>query len=617
MTFRSASRLLFVCLATVALLVSCQRGEKSCRYYSLVLERSDSPEEQKRAIETIRRLSTEDHLKCDDDKVYARFTAIVEKDAKFRPLLLEAQENIGRASEKLRLRAQKLLTKGLGFSDSALVSARVVKTWRLEEHERGKTWLPEEAVIDGIARALKRVTDGPSRVELLDALWLGIPDAKGRAKYEDLLIELADTDPATQSVEVNLKSMKFLTEMRSQKDGTFDAYTHGLFMKDAAGAETYGQARLGLATLPPLKVADRMLSIYQGKNVEFQKWSKGAGLYDWEWKEGPKLQQILSDLHDPRAASAIVSRAAKAIDASETGEPKIWKTLKKNFPWSAYITSRLQLTMWGLAGMGEGLKDTAEQIGELARTVGPTVEQRTMPFIALGISGASNSWEVMLKTFQLIDPMERADFITPLIYAVEPKNLEEWDKVIGGDKSEGTVRALADPSVVARLNVVRECAKQVDAAEDAEAKNIALAMCYAGYIKTGDNLAKEKAAVGLVHMAAAGQDVVVPLLAAFQKSQPIETTLRQVLFVGLKVGARPTKAHMAAIYRVQQLQVQVPNNVTWDWEFDVMLGHLLSNFEAANGAAAPAEAPAAPAGAPADAPAAPAGAPTAPGAAPG
>ena len=614
MTCRSAARSILFGLAAVAMLVGCQRGEKSCRYYSLVLERSESPEEQKRAIETIRRLSTEDHLKCDNDKVYARFHHKVEKDPKFRSLVIEAQENIGRASEPLRKRAQKLIVKGLGFNDSALLAARIIKTWRLEEHERGKTWLPEDDVVAGIARALKRVTDGASRSELLDALWLGIPDPKSREKYEDLLIELADTDPATQSVEVNLKAMKFLTEMRSQKDTTFDAYIHGLFMKDAAGAETYGRARLGLATLPPKKVAERILAIYTGKKPAFKAWAKSAGLYDWEYKEGPKLQQILSDLHDPRTASAIVSRAAKAIDASEEGQPKIWTTLKKNFPWASYITSRLQLTMWGLASMGEGLKDTAQQIGDLAKTVGPTVEQRTMPFIALGISGASNSWEVMIKTYQEINPMERADFITPLIYAVEPENLDEWDKILGGDKSEGTVQALADPSVVARLNVVRQCKTAVDGAADEQGKIEALGMCYAGFLKTGDNLSKEKAAVGLVHMAAKGIDVVVPLLQAFQKSKPIETTLRQVIFVGLKIGARPNKAHMGNIYKIQQLQVQVANNKTWDWEFDILLGHLLSHHEAANKGkeAAPAEAPAggaAPAKAPAGGAAPPAGAP--------
>ncbi len=607
MTCRIAPSTLLLCLAALILVAGCQRGEKSCRYYSLVLERSESPEEQKRAIETIRRLSTEDQLKCDDDKVYKRFHNKVDKDAKYRPLVIEAQENIGRASEKLRARAQNLIVKGLGFNDSALLGARIIKTWRLEEHERGKTWLPTDEVVDAIARALKRVTDGPSRAELLDALWLGIPDPKSREKYEDLLIELADTDPATQSVEVNLKAMKFLTEMRSQKDSTFDMYIHGLFMKDAAGAETYGQARLGLATLPPRKVADRILSIYTGKNAAFKNWAKSAGLYAWEYKEGPKLQQILSDLHDPLTATAIISRAGKAIDASESGQPKIWTTLKKNFPWASYITSRLQLTMWGLAAMGDGLKDNAEQIGELAKTVGPTVEQRTMPFIALGISGASNSWEVMLKTFLEINPMERADFITPLLYAVEPTNLDEWDKHIGGDKSEGTVQALADPSVVARLAVVKQCKTAVDGAEGEQAKVEALGMCYAGYLKTGDNLAKEKAAVGLVHMAARNIDVVGPLVAAFQKSQPIETTLRQVLFVGLKIGARPTKQHMALIYKVQQLQVQVPNNRTWDWEFDILLGHLLSKHEAVNkGAGTPAEAPATPgaAAAPGAAPAA-------------
>lgn len=583
-------------VAAAALVSGCQRGEKSCRYYSLVLERSDSPEEQTRAIETIKRLSTEDHLKCDDDKVYARFTKAVEKDAKFRPLIVEAQENIGRASEGLRTRAQKLLVKALGFNDTAILAARVVRTWRYEEAERGKTWLPTDEVTAGIARALKRVTDGPSKAELLEALWLAIPDAKSRQPYEDLLVELASADPATQIVEVNLRAMKYLTDMRSKKEGAFDAYIKGLYMKDAARAETYGRARLGLATFPRGKVANRVLSIHDGQNADFNKWAKDAGLFDWEWKEGPKLAQILSDVHDPRTAASIVARMGKLIDASEEGTPKTFALINKGFPWSGYITSRLQLSMWGLAGMGDGLKEVAPQICELAKTVGPTVEQRTMPFIALGISGASNSWSEMLKAFGEINPAERPDFITPLLYAVEPQHLDEWDKVIGGDKSEGVVQALADPTVVGRLNVVRQCKTAMEAATDDTAKAIALGGCYAGFLKTGDGLAKEKAAVGLVHMAAGGIDVIGPLLDAYAKTQPSDTTLRQVIFVGLKIGAKVK--HMKAIYNLQQLQVQIPNNQTWDWEFDILLGHLMSDLEAievpAGGAAAPAgaEAPA-------------------------
>jgi hypothetical protein len=79
---------------------------------------------------------------------------------------------------------------------------------------------------------------------------------------------------------------------------------------------------------------------------------------------------------------------------------------------------------------------------------------------------------------------------------------------------------------------------------------------------------------------------------------------------GLKMRAEIK--HMPAIYKVQQLQVQVPNNVTWVWEFDILLGHLLTKLEAVKAAqdAAKKGQPAAPAAA--GQPAAPAGQPAAP-----
>jgi uncharacterized lipoprotein YmbA len=569
-------RPLFVLLSLAVVLSACQRGEKSCRYYSLVLQKSDDPFQKKEAIQEIRLMHTKDQLKCDDDKVFKRFADTIDKAPPFRPPLVEMLESLGKANEKLRTRCQTLLVKAIGYDDTAAIAARIVRTWRLDAADKGKTWLPNNAIVKALAAAMRRVKNGETKESILQSLWLSLDDKK-KLEYEDLLIQLADADPATQTVGVNLKALKYLTDIRSKKDTSFEAYFHGLFQHDAARSETYGQARLALAVIPPNKVADKILGVLERRDESFDKWSKEIGLFKWEWQEGPKLAQILSDVHDPRTAKAIITRIGKSIDATETGTPKTFALIKKGFPWASYITSRLQLSMWGLAAMGEGLKDVAEDIGNLAKTQGPTVEQRTMPFLGLAVSGASNSWSVMLKTLRAIEPRERADFITPMAYALEPQYIAEWDRFIVGDKSEGVQKAIADPTIVARVNVVRECKKATDAAPNANAKIMALGGCYSGFLKTGDNLAKEKAALGLVHLASRGVDVITPILAAFEKSTPADTTLRQVLMVGLKVGARPK--HMKAIYKTQQRQVQVGNNQTWGWEFDILLGHLLTQVE--------------------------------------
>lgn len=596
-------------LSVSALTTGCQRGEKSCRYYSLVLEKSESADERKMAIREIRGLSTEDQQKCNDDKVFARFTAIIEKDASTREGMVDALESIGKNDKRpvkgptLRERSETLLAKALGFDDVAPAAAQIVRAWRYEAHERGKTYQPGEGIQKALAAAVRRVKNGEAKGQILQALWLAIPDPADRKKFEDLLIEIAETDPAQQSVQVNLDALKYLTDMRSTKDEAFDAYVHGLFLKDAAGAETYGQARLALSVIHPGKVTSRILTIFTMKNGTFAKWAKDAQLFDWEWQEGPKLAQVLSDLHEPKTAPAIVARMCKVIDASR--EPSNWKIIKKDFPYHAYITSRLQLSMWGLAAMGSGLSETAEAIGTCAATQGLTVEQRTMPFIALSISGAGNMWPVMIKTFQAIVPAERADFVTPMVYAVEPENLEEWDKVLTADTSEGTQKAIADPTIVGRLNVVRECAKPWAAAPEAQ-KTTVLANCYQGFLKTGDNLAKEKAALGLVHLMAKGADLIKPLLEAFEKSKPSDSTLRQIIVAGIKGASWPLRIrNTKIIYQTQQRQVQVPNNRTWIWEFDVILNHISSAIDMLSAPKGEKE-PAAPAG---DAPAgdAPAG----------
>ncbi len=609
-------RLGVLLVATLSVLPACQRGEKSCRYYSLVMERSEDPDERKNAIQDIRNMTTADQLKCDDDKVFARFDAIVEKDAKFRAMLIEALESVGKASEKLRERTMPVLTKGLGFDDSAPLVANIVRNWRVESNDSGKDWYPPKATVDALGAALRRVKDGTVKGNLLESLWLSLPDDKARAGFEDLLIELADTDPAQQSVLVNLRAMKYLTALRTKSDAAFNAYLHGIFRKDAANSETYGQARLALAVIPPEKVLPKLLGIFEGKDEEFKKWAKEVGLFDWEWQEGPKLAQTLGDLHDPAAAAALVTRAAKMIDASEEGTPKTYAALKAGFPWGSYITSRLQLTMWGLASMGEGLTPVAEQIGTLASTQGPTVEQRTMPFIGLAVSGASGAWPAMIKAMKTMDAAERGDFMTPMSYVVEPQHLEEWNSVIVADKSEGVQIALADATIKGRLAVVEACKAQTDAAGDEKAKLMALGGCYAGFLRTGDNIAKEKAVIGLIHLLNKDVDTIPVLVEAYAKTQPSDATLRQLMWVGFKLGARTR--HIPMLYKLQQEQVQIPNNETWDWEFDILLNHLTTKVEQAGegqgeapaGGAAPAPA-AAPAAAPAGDAAAPAAAPAA------
>ena len=96
-----------------------------------------------------------------------------------------------------------------------------------------------------------------------------------------------------------------------------------------------------------------------------------------------------------------------------------------------------------------------------------------------------------------------------------------------------------------------------------------------------------------MHIGAKGADVIKPLLDAFEKSSPADTTLRQILVAGIKSASWLAKIRNTKnIYDAQQRQVQVPNNTTWIWEFDIILNHIASKAEELGAGQKPGAAPA-------------------------
>ncbi len=561
----------------------CQRGEKSCRYYSIVLEKSESTEDRRHALDEIKRMNSKDQLKCDDDAVFSRLGKTMDNN-KFRPTVVETVENLGRAGGKLRERAEKLLVSGLSRADAAGQIATVFRSWRLESQEGKDPWAPSKATTEALAAAIKRISGnqagaGQARAQLVEALFLAVTDPKERAQYEDLLIELADTDPAQQSVDVNIKAMQYLAEMHSKNEKAFAAYIHGLYNHDAARAETYMAARLAVATFPREKIAEKMLKILDNKDTEMPVWAKQAGLFDWEWQQGPKAMQLLIDTHVQSSAAALVSHLDKPVKAADTDSPNTFKAINKNLPWSAYVVSRFQLSTWALASLGAGLDPVAADIGKLSKT-NYALEQRSHPLLGLAISGSNKAWATVLDVFTAIPSGERGEFVQAAVYAVDTQNLDEFKAKIAGEKTEPAATAVKDPTVVNALKVVEECKKVEDAATGN--KGEALAGCYNGFLASGDAIAKTKAAIGLVHLAARGTNVTKFLIDGLEKASPAQDgiTLRQVLLAGIRNVAKPED--FSALYRVQQLQVQdFPASQVWFWDLDVILNQLYPEAEKA------------------------------------
>ncbi len=623
-------------VAAAAPLAGCEKGEKSCRYYSMVMvAKGANLKKKSQQLEIIKSLPMKEQLKCDDPAVFERFAQTMETK-ELRPQVVATIENVGRASKSLRAKSEKLLVKALATEDTAGQAAQTIRTWRIETAESGRDpWFPSEETTKALADWLKKYKK-ETRAALVEALFVSLADNAARTKYEDLLIELAATDPGEQGLETNLKALAYLTEMyraepgkpKAIKDEAFDAFVKSLYTRDAVRAETFMAGRLALANIDTAKAAKKLQAVYTQKDPEFEKWAKEYGLADWEWKEGPKAIQILSDLHDPSTAADLVAAVSKAVDA-ETA-PADYTIKNKQLPWQSYIMSRVQMTMWALASMGEGLAPVADAIGEVAKARGLTVEQRTLPFIALSIAGPSNGWASMLKAYEGIVDNEKPDFLTPLSYMVEPENMDEWMAKIAASKAEGVQKGLADAVLKARLNVTIECKKGYDAATDEPGKTAALVACYKGFLNTGDDTSKEKAAIGLYHLGVRKGAEVLPLLAeALNKAPATSTTLRQIIVSAFKGLAKPQ--HSQLVYNLKEAQVAVPNAQSWIWDLEVLTSQLLQkagavavgNIPAVGSQVAPekaADKPAAPGAAPAApaaAPAAPAAAPAAPAPAPG
>lgn len=594
---RTSDRLRTLALVAVAAVMAfsgCQRGEKSCRYYSLVLEKSEAAEDRKGALDAIKKLSTKDMQKCNDDRVFDRLGKAM-NEPKYRPLVIETVENVGRAGGKLRERAEKVLMSGLSNNDAAGLIATTFRTWRLESMDTSDPWVPGENVAAGLAAAIKRVTQGPARSPLVEALFLCLSDASQRAKYEDLLVELADTDPSQQTVDVNIKAIEYLAEMKSQSEGAFTAYIHGLFQRDAVRAETYGAARIALATMPKQKVADKILGIYEQKDPAFEAWTKTAGLFSWEWQEGPKLMQVLADLHMPSTAPAILASISKPLDVSESATPPTFKIVNKALPWAGYVTSRIQLSTWALSAMGDGLTPYAPQILEIAKNANLAREQRVHPALGLAFSGSPAAWPTLLKIFKESSDTDRGEFLPALAYNVDGEHLAEWTKDVAADKA--VTSAVADPTITARIKVVEECKKVEDGAADAASKQTALVGCYAGFLKNGDAVAKEKAAVMLIELGVKGANVLPDLLGAIEHTTANDVTLRQIAMSGIKALAKPDLDTIKAVYKAQQPLIQdQPAAQPWVWDFDVLLNQLAQQVKLPD--APKPKAPAAPAVAP-------------------
>jgi len=578
--FRTLAPILAIVTLAMAMSIGCKRGEKSCKYYSIVIAKSENPEQRRQAVEALKRMGDRDRQKCKDPKVFERLLASIDEaegkklsetsktpvrqlDAALRTLLMDALENVGRGDDELKTMSEPILVRALEFDDIAPVVAEVIRTWRLEGKDSGKLsgWVPQGPRIPtALQAAIDKATRPGTRGPLLDALFLVTPDEKAQHAYEDLLLKLAVEDPNKQGVEVNARAVAMLGILKVDK--AIPAIIKALFLRDAGKAEVYMPARNALTAIGGPKVAEAVLKVFMDKDPEFAEWTKKVGLFEWEWKEGPKLVQVLRDLRDRKSAMSLVESIGKAIDASRA--PQTFSTMRKDLTWEGYIDSRWQITTFAIASMDDGLNGpVADKIAEVMATRGLIAQQRTLPAVGLAISGAKDGWAALVKGFKATDGRERADMVTALSFAVGADNLADWDAVLAKDKTEGVVIALKDSAVEARLKVVQDCKKEAN--------------CYVQRLETGDALAKEKSAIMLMHGYAPADTLLPKVVEAFDKSQPSDMTLRQILIVALGKLAGASKDLPKARQSIEllgQMERAKAGNDFWLAELQAIINYL-------------------------------------------
>ncbi|NOZ00969.1 MAG: hypothetical protein GXP54_03665, partial [Deltaproteobacteria bacterium] len=312
-----------------------------------------------------------------------------------------------------------ILTKALTSPMTATLGAAVAEDFALPELRA-----PLIAILNG-DKALKARENALKALAKID---------KGNLGQDlDLLIKLVQTDPNTHGVQVNTQAAKMLGEIGSDK--AVVPLIKGLFLRTQRGAQLYTPARKALARIGKAAVAPIMgvLSNDEAKagNVikELRATAKNMGLYEWQWRDGPELVQVLGDLGDPIAAPTLAASLAKQLNPPVGVDDRVLRS------WQISQQNRITMCMMGLWRIGT--PEVIDVLKEVVTNNDNDAKQRldTASAIALlpGFAGVGAVLDIYKNSR---DSRFRAPLIKPVTLGMDWDHLGAFQKLLKKEKSE-------------------------------------------------------------------------------------------------------------------------------------------------------------------------------------
>ncbi len=398
-----------------------QIAEKKCQDAVPILKEMFDPKQGKYNKEIIRVISEI------WDPSGATFKAEAEKFSKKKALYLD------------------ILRLALQSPETAVVAASNIEEWKLTDLK--------EDLANLLREDLKSTQPqyAPAYAPALRAL---ISDTMGgfNSNHEDIYLQLLNSSPDIQGIEVNKLAAEALGEIRTENPEAIKALVRGIFLTSKDGGTVFKESLKSLLMVGP-KAVPFLVDIVESRpgdeSVRYmEEFAVKNAISEWKWRKGMRLPMALAQMRDQRAAAALVRDIARPV----IEPPNLPDNLRQD--WNIAQTNRIKFDSWGImsianpAVMWEALKIMRDR----------NVEGSARLQLALGLAFnfSPEGFDAMLRAVfepeidddamtdeeiakwekeqeELGPPAKESDFLIrflqPLAYAVGPDQLERFNEV--------------------------------------------------------------------------------------------------------------------------------------------------------------------------------------------
>jgi len=391
-----------ICSVAMAMGTGCKKGTPTtCNGWAKLLK---SPVKGRDAIRNLGDLHCKEGLPALEE---------VFPTSQYKDLILQSVHTINAPQDSVNL-----LKKALADPEAAVQAAAVAEDFAIPELRQP---LMDVLTTDVAYKA---------RENALKALVK--QDASNLKQDEDLLIGLLRNDPNLQGIAVNATAAKALGDMKSEK--AIPALVVGLFMRTQRGEAMYTWARKALTAIGKPAVAPLVATLAGDKAVaakiidDLSTFGKKLGIYEWQWQDGPEMVQVLGDLRDTAAATALATNLGKALNPPTGVDDRVTRT------WQIAQQNRITMGMMALWNVG-----TAEIVPTLKAIIenkNNDAKQRLDTASALSMLPGFVGVDAVLQIYQNTKlETFRAPFVKPILLGMDWKHFPTFMKALKADKS--------------------------------------------------------------------------------------------------------------------------------------------------------------------------------------